>query len=76
MTFKGQQLARFKQQQQEKCQSTLSRSAPRFATSSSIAAKAPAVKFSNDTERLLHINSIRKAPTGVQLKRVIGLLYE
>ncbi|KAI3882659.1 hypothetical protein MKW92_012267 [Papaver armeniacum] len=56
------QLAIFKQQQQEKCQSTLSRSAPRFATSSSIASGAHAVQFSNDTERLLRINSIRKAP--------------
>ncbi|KAI3899448.1 hypothetical protein MKW92_010146, partial [Papaver armeniacum] len=70
------QLARFKQQQQEKCQSTLSRSTPRFATSSSIAAKAPAVKFSNDTERLLHINTIRKAPIEAQLRRVIAIMYE
>ncbi|KAJ4829927.1 hypothetical protein Tsubulata_012121 [Turnera subulata] len=36
---------------------------------------APAVKFSNDTERLQHINSIRKAP-GAQIKRVIDLLLE
>ncbi|KAI3964342.1 hypothetical protein MKX01_024959 [Papaver californicum] len=89
------QLAKFNQQQQ-KCQSTLSsinnaraaagsgsssRSAPHHksvpnATSSSIASKAPAVKFSNDTERLQHINSIRKGPTGAQLKRVIAILYE
>ncbi|MCL7025072.1 hypothetical protein MKW94_024830 [Papaver nudicaule] len=47
-----------------------------IATSSSIAAKAPAVKFSNDTERLQHINSIRKAPVGAQIKRVIDLLFE
>ncbi|KAI3893632.1 hypothetical protein MKX03_006210 [Papaver bracteatum] len=58
-----------------------SRSAPHhksvpIATSSSIAAKAPAVKFSNDTERLQHINSIRKAPIGAQMKRVIVILYE
>ncbi|RZC57473.1 hypothetical protein C5167_004765 [Papaver somniferum] len=58
-----------------------SRSAPHhksvpIATTSSIAAKAPAVKFSNDTERLQHINSIRKAPIGAQMKRVIAILYE
>ncbi|KAI3899449.1 hypothetical protein MKW92_010147, partial [Papaver armeniacum] len=70
------QLAIFKKQQQEKCQSTLSRSAQRFATSSSIASRAPAVQFSNDTERLLRINSIRKAPIGAQMKRVIAMLYE
>ena len=34
------------------------------------------VKFSTDTERLQHINSIRKAPVGAQMKRVIDLLYE
>lgn len=37
---------------------------------------APAVKFSNDTERLQHINSIRKAPVGAQMKRVIDILLE
>lgn len=37
---------------------------------------APAVKFSNDTERLQHINSIRKSPAGAQIKRVIDLLLE
>ncbi|QHO58163.1 hypothetical protein HN51_012650 [Arachis hypogaea] len=37
---------------------------------------ASAVKFSNDTERLQHINSIRKSPVGAQMKRVIHLLYE
>ncbi|KAL9350008.1 hypothetical protein Peur_057263 [Populus x canadensis] len=37
---------------------------------------APAVRFSNDTERLQHINSIRKAPAGAQIKRVIDLLLE
>lgn len=36
----------------------------------------PAVKFSNDTERLQHINSIRKSPAGAQIKRVIDLLLE
>ena len=40
------------------------------------AGAAPAVKFSNDTERLQHINSIRKAPVGAQMKRVIDLLFE
>ncbi|EPS67610.1 hypothetical protein M569_07158, partial [Genlisea aurea] len=40
--------------------------------------KSPAqpIKFSNDTERLQHINSVRKAPVGAQIKRVIDLLYE
>ncbi|GAV65094.1 hypothetical protein CFOL_v3_08609 [Cephalotus follicularis] len=37
---------------------------------------APTVKFSNDTERLQHINNIRKAPVGAQIKRVIDLLLE
>lgn len=83
-------LSRFKQQQ-EKCQSTLTSIAARNAPSkasnshkkapvsaSSAPAKAPrpAVKFSNDTERLQHINAIRKSPVGAQIKRVIDLLYE
>lgn len=34
------------------------------------------IKFSTDTERLQHVNSIRKAPVGAQMKRVIDLLYE
>lgn len=80
-------LDRFKKQQQ-KCQSTLtSIAASKAATnqkSTPIAASAstngrtpaPAVKFSNDTERLQHINSIRKAPVGAQMKRVIDLLLE
>ncbi|KAF8379457.1 hypothetical protein HHK36_028893 [Tetracentron sinense] len=78
-------LAKFKQQQ-EKCQSTLisitsrtgsSRATqPQKATPSSAASSAPAVKFSNDTERLQHINSIRKSPIGAQIKRVIDLLLE
>ncbi|KAG5040688.1 hypothetical protein JHK85_013164 [Glycine max] len=37
---------------------------------------APTVKFSNDTERLQHINSICKALVGAQMKRVIDLLLE
>ncbi|KAK4389317.1 hypothetical protein Sango_2268700 [Sesamum angolense] len=83
-------LSRFKKQQ-EKCQSTLTSIAAKAGSSkatsskslpshtSSLAnAKAPAtpVKFSNDTERLQHINSIRKAPVGAQIKRVIDLLFE
>ncbi|KAF3957705.1 hypothetical protein ACB098_10G064000 [Castanea mollissima] len=80
-------LDRFKKQQ-EKCQSTLTSIAAsnkvtshKFtpapaAPSVSARAPAPAVKFSNDTERLQHINSIRKAPVGAQIKRVIDLLLE
>uniref|UniRef100_A0A804PSR2 Uncharacterized protein n=1 Tax=Zea mays TaxID=4577 RepID=A0A804PSR2_MAIZE len=34
------------------------------------------IKFSNDTERLQHINSIRKSPVGAQIKLVIELLYK
>lgn len=71
-------------QQQEKCQSTLTsvaKSRPNVtqkafpvAASPSMSARtpAPAVRFSNDTERLQHINSIRKAPAGAQIKRVIS----
>ncbi|KAK9131604.1 hypothetical protein Scep_011132 [Stephania cephalantha] len=78
--------------QQEKCQSTLSSIAARSGSSKakpppkptpanapSLAptrAPTPPVKFSNDTERLQHINSIRKAPVGAQIKRVIDLLLE
>ena len=80
------QLDRFKRQQQ-KCQSTLTSiaaskaaaSKKHTAVASSLAngkTPAPAVKFSNDTERLQHINSIRKAPVGAQMKRVIDLLLE
>ncbi|KAL7229018.1 hypothetical protein ACSBR2_007669 [Camellia fascicularis] len=77
---------------QEKCQSTLSsiaaKAGPSKATrnhrvasagsSSSTNTKppAPAVKFSNDTERLQHINSIHKGPIGAQIKRFIDLLFE
>lgn len=82
-------LDRFKRQQ-EKCQSTLTSIAAKAGPSKvTPAAKstpvpapniarspAPAVKFSNDTERLQHINSIRKAPVGAQIKRVIDLLLE
>ena len=82
-------LDRFKKQQ-EKCQSTLTSIAAaasnrpkptqKFTPSVPPAAiakpPAPAVKFSNDTDRLQHINNIRKAPDGAQIKRVIGLLFE
>ncbi|OIT00849.1 PREDICTED: uncharacterized protein LOC109229270 [Nicotiana attenuata] len=77
-------LQRFKKQQ-EKCQSTLSSIASRAGPSKAAPPRpmvanakspAPAVKFSNDTERLQHINSIRKAPVGAQIKRVIDLLLE
>lgn len=86
MDLKG-QLDRFKKQQ-ERCQSTLSSinasrappSAPSRPSSSVPAATslkpAPPVKFSNDTERLQFINSIRKGPVGAQIKRVIELLFE
>ncbi|KAK9152570.1 hypothetical protein Sjap_000050 [Stephania japonica] len=78
--------------QQEKCQSTLSSIAARSGSSQAkpppkatptnlpplapTRAPTPPVKFSNDTERLQHINSIRKAPVGAQIKRVIDLLLE
>ncbi|XP_044486564.1 transcription initiation factor IIE subunit beta-like [Mangifera indica] len=84
--FLNEQLDKFKKQQ-EKCQATLtsiaaksskssSSRAPPVAASPVTKAPAPAVKFSNDTERLQHINSIRKAPVGAQIKRVIDLLLE
>ncbi|CAK9141858.1 unnamed protein product [Ilex paraguariensis] len=84
-------LNKFKKQQ-EKCQTTLTSIAAKagsskatttpkvtpYSSSASANAKspAPAIKFSNDTERLQHINSIRKAPVGAQIKRVIDLLLE
>ncbi|KAJ7952348.1 Transcription initiation factor IIE subunit beta [Quillaja saponaria] len=77
-------LDKFKKQQ-EKCQSTLTSiaasnktsAAPRPSSSSASArAPTPAIKFSNDTERLQHINGIRKSPVGAQIKRVIDLLLE
>lgn len=45
-------------------------------SSQPLKAPSPPVKFSNDTERLQHINSIRKSPVGAQIKRVIDLLLE
>ncbi|CAN6455999.1 unnamed protein product [Victoria cruziana] len=73
--------------QQEKCQSTLigisaqataSKSKqPHRAAPTTIPQKSPVpIKFSNDTERLQHINSIRKSTAGAQIKRVIDLLFE
>ncbi|KAL8159050.1 hypothetical protein V2J09_000587 [Rumex salicifolius] len=52
-----------------------SNAVPAFTGRSPVAAAAP-VKFSSDTDRLQHINSIRKAPVGAQMKRVIDLLFE
>ncbi|ONK61208.1 uncharacterized protein A4U43_C08F27330 [Asparagus officinalis] len=81
-------LNRFKQQQ-EKVQNTLTsiatRAAPKTSNShkkaSTSTLSAPAkpaapVKFSSDTQRLTHINNIRKSPVGAQIKLVIDLLYE
>ncbi|GLU17347.1 hypothetical protein SLE2022_337180 [Rubroshorea leprosula] len=81
-------LDKFKKQQ-ERCQSTLTSIAAKTGSSKPTSSQrpapssapngrppTPAVKFSNDTERLQHINSIRKAPAGAQIKRVIDLLLE
>ncbi|KAG0549644.1 hypothetical protein BDA96_01G272800 [Sorghum bicolor] len=81
-------LSRFKQQQ-ERCQSSLtsiaanqtSASKPKHRAQPINAPSVPArssqsIKFSNDTERLQHINSIRKSPVGAQMKLVIELLYK
>ncbi|MED6150686.1 hypothetical protein PIB30_074750 [Stylosanthes scabra] len=76
-------LDRFKKQQ-AKCQSTLtsiaasktSNQRQKHNPAPAAASPVPAIKFSNDTERLQHINSIRKAPVGAQMKRVIDLLFE
>lgn len=80
------QLNKFKKQQ-VKCQSTLTSIVARVGSTSSPAkpmpapppgarAPSPAVKFSDDTERLKYVTGIRKAPVGAQMKRVIDLLYE
>ncbi|EOA17150.1 hypothetical protein CARUB_v10005418mg [Capsella rubella] len=82
------QLNKFNKQQ-EKCQSTLSsiassreragpssrQNVPLPAAISQKKPDGPPVKFSKDTERLQNINSIRKAPVGAQIKRVIDLLF-
>lgn len=39
-------------------------------------ALAAPVKFSDDTKRLQHINNIRNAPVGAQIKLVIDLLFK
>ncbi|KAL6596357.1 hypothetical protein ACP70R_047721 [Stipagrostis hirtigluma subsp. patula] len=86
----NERLNKFKQQQ-ERCQTTLSSIAAGQASISKTKIvprvqpiNAPAapikqlkpIKFSNDTERLEHINSVRKSPDGAQLKLVIELLYK
>ncbi|CAN6299527.1 unnamed protein product [Urochloa humidicola] len=77
-------LSRFKQQQ-ERCQSSLAslalNSKPKHRAQPINAPSVPPrpsqpIKFSNDTERLQHINSIRKSPVGAQMKLVIELLYK
>ncbi|CAM0149005.1 unnamed protein product [Urochloa decumbens] len=78
-------LSKFKQQQ-ERCHSSLASIAasapkPKHRAQPINAPSAPArpsqpIKFSNDTERLQHINSIRKSPVGAQIKLVIELLYK
>ncbi|XP_004294670.1 PREDICTED: uncharacterized protein LOC101299939 [Fragaria vesca subsp. vesca] len=68
--------------QQEQCQSTrisIASNNKATATLKAVSAAAarvhpPTVKFSDDTERLQHINSIRNSPDGAQVKRVIDLL--
>ena len=49
---------------------------PQAPAPSSAKQPQPQLKFSNDTERLQHINSIRKSAVGAQIKRVIDLLFE
>lgn len=90
MSFLKESLNKFKQQQ-VKCQTTLTSIASRSSNSKDTQYQksnskptnysAPAkphtmIKFSNDTERLQHINTIRKSPIGAQIKRVIDLLLE
>ncbi|OEL26150.1 hypothetical protein BAE44_0012829 [Dichanthelium oligosanthes] len=86
----NERLNKFKQQQ-ERCQTTLSSIAASQAsismpkvTPAIRPANAPfapvkplmSVKFSDDTERLQHINSVRKSVVGAQIKLVIQLLYK
>ncbi|KAL8515720.1 hypothetical protein ACS0TY_014413 [Phlomoides rotata] len=90
MSTLDESLSKFKKQQ-EKCQTTLIKAAAKAGSSRAASSKqmppsnsslgnakspAPAAKFSSDTERLQIINSIRKAPAGAQIKRVIDLLFE
>jgi transcription initiation factor TFIIE subunit beta len=84
----NERLDKFKQQQ-ERCQTTLSsiaasqasilrpKVAPGFRPANAPFApvkQLQRVKFSDDTERLQHINSIRKSTVGAQIKLVIDLL--
>lgn len=79
------------QKQQDKSQSTLNNTAakagnPKAAFSRSMPSSMSTLgstkssttpsKFSENTEHLQEINSIRKAPVGAQMKRVINLLYK
>ncbi|KAL7591149.1 uncharacterized protein LOC111894032 [Lactuca sativa] len=84
-------LNRFKKQQ-EKCQSTLKSiaadskttikttapPAPRVVPRANTSTELPSlpIKFSNDTERLQHINRIRISPVSSQIKRVVDLLFK
>uniref|UniRef100_A0A0E0K9H0 TFIIE beta domain-containing protein n=1 Tax=Oryza punctata TaxID=4537 RepID=A0A0E0K9H0_ORYPU len=77
-------------QQQERCQTTLSSIAASQASTPrsnitrwvqptngpSTPAKPPQRKFSDDTERLQRINSVRKSPAAAQIKLVIELLHK
>ncbi|XP_010538823.1 PREDICTED: transcription initiation factor IIE subunit beta-like [Tarenaya hassleriana] len=70
------------QKQQQRCQSTLSSIAARASSarpsvSTAVNGKpATPIKFSDQTELYKQINSIRKAPVGAQMKRVIEFLLE
>lgn len=56
---------------------TFSRSMPSsMSTLTNSKSAATPAKFSERTEQLQTINSIRKAPVGAQIKRVIDLLFE
>ncbi|KAL9269535.1 Transcription initiation factor IIE subunit beta-like protein [Drosera capensis] len=86
------ELARFQKQQEKchnmvanitaKQQAASNRSSAASGSSGAINGNAPSrppvpqIKFSSDTDRLQHINSIRKAPVGAQIKKVIDLLFE
>ncbi|RLN41943.1 hypothetical protein C2845_PM01G04800 [Panicum miliaceum] len=83
----NERLNKFKQQQ-ERCQTTLSsiaasqalmpKVAPGIRPANALFAHVKPlqpIKFSDDTERLQHINSIRKSTVGAQMKLVIDLLY-
>ncbi|KAK9755702.1 hypothetical protein RND81_01G044300 [Saponaria officinalis] len=59
-----------------KTSSNLHKAIPALSPSLTAQPPPPTGKFSNDTERLQMINSIRKSPVGAQIKRVIYLLLE